>query len=363
MDRKLKQFEELDLRVVADLEHKKFFEIEDLNRFKDINFFIIKGKKNIGKTFSMISKMKEIAENNKKFVLLRISEGEAKTISREWNADTNIPFKIKANRIYYENKDCGQVAWVKNLQQQRSQQFNNYQAIFFDEFVAFSEKNYGGGAESEFLIVRNFIRFLIDVQRNKKDLKVFCFGNNDITVDIFTKYFRLPINKPLLKNKFAGILFWNLENFYQGADKTLGHKLAIFDYNLENYLQKNLSLENIEKLENYEKIDNSFVRLILILHKNFYKFSEFIYFDNENKASFLSSFSISNIEDLRKYSKIPKLALTLKDNLDNKDSIFWENEYLKLWLSSIFNLIKYEKLKFSDLKTKEIFENFIAIML
>lgn len=362
-----KEFKKVNLRVVKKFEGKKYFEIDDLlSTFPDLNFFVIKGKKNIGKTYSIIQKMEEIARRGKKFVLMRITEGEAKTVTKEWNADPNIPFKIKSKRIYYQKSkneiiDCGQVAWLKNLQSERSQQFNDYEVVFFDEFVPFQESVFGAGVESQILLARNFIRFIIDVQRSKKEIKVFCFGNNESALDIFAKLFRISLDHPIYINKEAGVLYWNLQDYYKGHDKTLGHKLAIFDADLEDYLASNRSFEDISKLANFNLIDKSITLFYFILDKKIYAFSEYLHHTQKNTLEQTNTFSISLApRDL--ILNIPIIALTNIDYMFNKQAILWGQEQLKTWANTLRLLIKFEFLKFSDFQIKNEFENFIAFL-
>lgn len=359
---KQKEFKKVDLRIIKKFEYKTYFEIDDLTTtFKDINFFIIKGKKNIGKTYSIIKKMEEIAKKGKKFVLMRITEGEAKTLSKEWNSDNNIPFKIKAKRIYYDGKDVGQIAWLKNLQNERSQQFNDYEVIFFDEFVPFSETVFGAGVESQILLARNFVRFAIDVQRSKKDIKIFCFGNNESALDIFAKFFRISLDHPIFINHEVGVLYWNLEHFYKGHSNTIGHKLAIFDADLEEYLASNNTFEDVSKLANFNVIDKSITLFYFILHKKVYKFSEYLHLTNTKHLQKTNTFSISLApKDL--ISNTPIIALTNIDYMYNKNAIQWKLEQLKIWASTIRLLIKFEHLKFSDFQIKNEFESFIAFL-
>lgn len=339
------EFKTVNIEKIKHLKNKKFFELKDLEAiFPDIDFFIVKGKKNIGKTYTMIERMKEVVAQGKQFLYIRITESEVKTTGKEWTSDPNIPFFVKANRIYDKEtkKDVGQMGYLKNLQRQRSLQYNNYSHIFFDEFVGFDVKVYGGQVDDDVKLVRQFIQLIMDVQRTKRNIKVFCFGNNNIQIDIFTKFFRLNYKDIIQIDKKAKVLFLNLQDYYVGGNDTLASRLSKYDQKINDYLIRNNSLEDLDKIVNYDKTNNGIIHLILLYNNNYYSFIETI---EKNK---LNKFYIITDTNKPSNNNIPLVALTKADNLQNKNSIFWPKPQYEVWIQNLANLIKFEKVKFTD---------------
>lgn len=304
-------FQIINERKIKHLSKKQWFELNDIRElYKGLNFYIIKGRKNIGKTYAILNEMEKIAKEGKKFILMRITEGEVKTLKSEWSNDTSIPFVFKGNRIYYINEnevkvDCGLIAHAKNLQSLRSLQYNDYVSVFFDEYVAFNEKVYGS---DDIAIARQFIQFIMDFQRNKnsESLEIWCFGNNNIPVDIFTKYFKLNINECVQVDLESKCIYVNLKNSYAGVKNSIAKGLAFYDKALDDYLLNNNTMVDVSKLTNYLKENESFIRFGFIYNGLCYlylqrgnKYKE----GKEKKIQLVNEYIIthSDFEDLKKH--------------------------------------------------------------
>lgn len=250
---KTSDFKPIPTSQMVDLKFKKWFEINDLlSKFPKGIFFIVKGKKNIGKTHSLKNLMITTAKAKKKFLFLRISEMEAKNLKNEWNADDKFPFSVRANEIFYtthkEKYSAGKIAWIKNLQALRSLTFQDYQYIFFDEFVAFSPENYRIDTT---ILAKNFIRLISDVLRNKQEIKIFCFGNNDIQHDFLSIYFNIDQRHPFVCDEQAGVYYFNFKDYYQGANQKMIKGFAKYNPDLVDFFDKNQSFENLDNISFY----------------------------------------------------------------------------------------------------------------
>lgn len=341
-------FEEISLDRLAHLKHKKYFELKDIREeFKNAKMFIIKGKKNIGKSYAMINEMKNIATSGGKFLFLRLTDGEVKSLSKEWTNDLTIPFSIKSNRIFYDNKDCGIIANANNLQSLRSLQYNNYKAIFFDEFVAFDRKYY---KPDKLSVARNFIRLVIDVQRAKKSIEIWCFGNNDEQIDLFTNFFKVSINSDINYDKNAEAVIINLRNLYNGIKISQGTKLAYYDRELDNYLKDNRTMKDISLLSAYLPKEQALVRYAFVLNKQYYLFIQKINIHKENGVEYAElskDFQITQAQK-QEVSGYKLLAFRHNDNVRNKESIMLSDNQINAIIQSWYVLIKIKKLTFTS---------------
>lgn len=349
MDKEFKSnFIELDIDKLRDLKHKKWFELNDMRKaFPDIHMFIIKGKKNIGKSYALLQEWENLAKQGKKFLFLRITEGEAKEFSKEISESTTNPFIIKANRIYYNGENCGLVSWVKNLQRTRSLQFEGYSTIFFDEYVAFDEKTYGS---NDLMLARNIVRLIMDVQRNKSDLEVWFLGNNDIQVDLFTKYFKLNIYSDIQVDYEASVAYINLRNLYEGVSKSLATGLAFYDKQLDNYLSNNNTMGDISLLSNYLAKDNSFIRYALVIDNTYYLYTQKAHKYNEKgveKVQLINEWIITHT-DKEEAIKHNILAFRNSDSLQDKKVVQLSGAQKDSFVELLFLQIKFGMLKFTD---------------
>ncbi|AAG01278.1 P46 [Mycoplasma phage P1] len=355
-------FKRGSLKKLKFMEKKQYFEISDIESLDpSMRFFIIKGKKNIGKTYALLERMKDLAQKGEKFLFLRISDSEVKFLANEWTNDVNNPFYVKANKIYVKQtkEHIGLISHIKNLQKLRSLQYNDYSHIFFDEFVAFDEKSYGSSdSNASLTLVRNFIRLIMDVQRAKEDIKIFCFGNNDIAVDIFSKYFRLSINEPYQVDNEAKITFINLRHYYQGVRSSYAKGLAFYDLVLDQYFSSNKTMEDITKLAVYDSLHNGVIRYNILLNDNYYTLVELLH-KTEDKLELTNSFVITNTSKPED-NKRPLIALTKKDYINDSNAVELIDLQKRVLIQQWSNLIKKHKLKFTDKVIEKNFINFLA---
>lgn len=340
-------FIELDIDKLRHLKHKKWFELKDMREaFPNINMFIIKGKKNIGKSYAILKEWEKLAQEKKKFLFLRITEGESKEFSKEISESPSNPFTIKANRIYYNGENCGIISWVKNLQRTRSLQFEGYSTIFFDEYIAFEEKTYG----NDLMLARNIVRLIMDVQRNKPDIEVWFLGNNDIQVDLFTKYFKLNIYSDIQVDYSASVVYVNLRNLYEGVSKSLATGLAYYDKQLDNYLTNNNTMGDISLLSNYLGKDNSFIRYAIVIDNIYYLYTQRAhkYIENKvGKVQLINEWVITHT-DKEEATKHVLLAFRNSDSVQSPKAIQLTGQQKDSFVELLFLQIKFGMLKFTD---------------
>lgn len=358
---KIKQGEE---KWVAHLKDEKFLNMNTIQLlFPWARVFIIKGRKNIGKTYTMIDAMTKIAQRRKKFLYLRITREEADNTSKEWSSDPNIPFYIKAKRFYYKPDeesdayDCGQVAYLKNLQSLRSQQFNDYEGIFFDEFVAFRENVYGAKAKDQLELAKNFILLITDVQRSKPDLMVWCFGNNNIPIDLFTQYFRADKDNVINYDEENKLVMLNFKDYFKGF-KTLGSGLAKYSYQLNDFFASNKSMVDVSRLANYDETHNGLLIYYLVLNGQIYPMIRQVMELEDKSVKVLDQYIITHLNGETNTS-LPFIALTDGDYVRHPQAIKWGRIQEVLQFSQWKEMIKRGLIKFTDTNIESEFIKFL----
>ncbi|MDI4568011.1 MAG: hypothetical protein E7Y34_02900, partial [Mycoplasma sp.] len=102
----------------------------------------------------------------------------------------------------------------KGLTALRSLQFSDYDTVILDEYVP-DPRDQNPEATKE--TIRAFIKMLLDIQREKPDLKVWLFGNANSYKDAFFDYFGLSYNVESAVDRKAGLLILNLREHYIGS--------------------------------------------------------------------------------------------------------------------------------------------------
>lgn len=361
---KIPRTEIMNDKLISHLKDDKFIDMNKIQRlFPWARFFVIKGKKNIGKTHSMLQAMEQIAKRKKKFLYLRITENEIRLTAKEWTTTASIPFNVKSRKITYidENNnsyDAGLMAYVKNLQTLRSLQYEDYEAIFFDEFVAFNEKSYGARDSAQLELAKQFIQLIIDVQRKKDDIMVWCFGNNNIAVDLFTKTFRADKDAVINYNKEAKFVILNLKDYFKGIENSLGNALAKYIPDLEEFLADNKSMQDLSRIANYNDTNSTILQFYTALNDNIYAFLYEVEQNTRDNSPRLSG-NIIITHVLERNEQIPIIALTDYDYMKWKDAIKWQYKHHYIQCCYWKDMIKSGAMKFTDNRIEQIFTNYL----
>lgn len=339
----------VDKKFIKDLEYKKYFELKDLERFKDAWCFFIKGKKGIGKTYSIINLFNKIDESETDlFCYLRTRREDLNRQKDSFARDDTNPFYVKGNTIYSKrnNRVVGILGYANNLGSLRSSSYKNFKYIIYDEYVEQLKSNYRNVED----FAKNFMKFCMDVYRDVKngkvsDLKVYCFGNNDIVYDPFTEYFKIDVKDVLFNwDKINGIVVANLSNYYVGMMKeSKAYGLAYYDDQLEEFLDCNKSYENISQMINYSQLDNGIIE-------------KFIFFD----YTYIAMTRLLNDKDkyafriyARPIDKIPIWCFESLDYIEDPNSVLLTDIQAIPFIIMLKDCIKYGKFKFASMTAKE----------
>ena len=344
--------------LIKFMKNKKYFEIKDLEVFKDCWCFFIKGKKGIGKSWSLIDLMNKVDQSDQaKMVYLRTRMEDLKMSAASFETNPRIPFTIK-NKLLISKKTgriCGIAAFANNLSSLRSQNYSDYKYIVYDEYVAQNPSDYKFRDQ----FANKFVRFVMDVYRDFRDekgvspLKVYCFGNDDIEYDPFTEYFRLDVHDTYLNwDRNIGVVAGNLRNYYQGMLKeSKAYGLAYYDEQMEQFLDANRSFENLTQMINYSETDGGIIE-------------KYLFFDGKMMAM------IRLIKEPDKFAfrlvhnpikGIPIWTFELTDDIQLKNSVLLNEFQLIPFINMLANGIKYGKYKFTNSIVKEKIEELIFL--
>lgn len=331
---------------IRHLKNKKYFEVDDLIKlFPKCWCFFIKGRKGIGKSYSLIKIFNEVCENQGwKVAYIRTRREDARSASASFEMNPEIPIYIKGGVIYSKenNEVKGRIFYANNLSEARSQYYNGYKYIIYDEYVEQNKSNYRNLDN----FARNFCKFIMDVYREneKQNLKVFCFGNDDIVYDPFTEYFGIDVVDTYFNYDYQNnILVGNLRNYYKGVledNKSIG--LAYYDNILMEFLTNNKSNENIDQMLNYSKAENA------IIEKYIYTNNKYIGFFRLLKEPETTALKICE----KSVKGIPIWCFDDISEMDNKDHVKLEPITYLPFLMGLKNLIKNGKVKYLNSNTK-----------
>lgn len=332
------------------LENKKFFELTDWTNHKlfknKIWCYFFKGKKGIGKSYSL-NKIFEEVDNSKdsKIMYVRTRRDDLLSAKIGWEENSDICFKIDGKTIISKKTGevKGRVAYANNLSSLRSGAYKNYKFLIYDEFVEYDIKNY----KNYQFFAQTFMKLILDINRDTEDLKVFCFGNNDILFDPFSEYFKIDVQNSKINADFEnGILFCNLENFYKGVvedKKSFG--LAFYDNKLIDFLRQNKNYEDLSLYANYSKSENAIV--------------ESYFFWNNKYIAFLHSLEDTKLYYLKIANKIieniPVFCLNEIDYVLCEKAVLLNRMQIAVEINKYQQLIKNRKLKFINSEVKADF--------
>lgn len=347
--------QKVDESFIKDLEKKKYFELKDLDRFKNAWCFFIKGKKGIGKTYSLMKLFNEIDKSDVDlFVYMRTRREDLLRQKESWIRDNSIPFYCKGNTIFSKKNDriCGILGYANNLGSLRSNSYKNFKYIIYDEYIEQLKTNYRNIDD----FAKNFMKFVMDVYRdvrngNVSDLKVYCFGNNDIIYDPITEYFKIDVKDVLFNwDKKLGIVVANLSNYYLGMMKdSKAYGLAYYDEQLEEFLDCNKSYENVSQMINYSELDKGIIEKYIFYNYTYIAFIRLI--NDKNKYAF----RIVN----KPIKGLPIWCFESLDYMEDVNSILLQERQIVPFIVMLRDNIKHGNFKFTSSKVKEIIQDLI----
>lgn len=336
--------------VIKDLKNKKYFELSDLDRFSNVWAFFIKGKKGIGKSYSLIKLMNEVdASDRDMMVYLRTRREDIKSVTQAWQDSDKYPFYIKSKALISKKtgRVCGIVGYANNLGSLRSGAYENYKYIVYDEYVEQIKSNY----KSIETFAQRYMKFIMDVYRDQNSIKCFAFGNDDITYDPFSEYFKIDVKDTYFNiDNYIGVLVGNLKDYYIGKLKdTKAYGLAYYDEGLQQFLDENKNEENLEQMINYSEMDGGFIE-------------KYIYYDRYYLAM------IRLKKDPNKFAfrvvktpidKIPIWTFEMLDYIQDTRSVLLKDFQSIPFINMLVECIKHNKYKFASSQAKELMEELI----
>lgn len=239
--------EEKQRRKHERLEKRLFKKFELANRGKDFvdidhvdalgveyDILLFTSVKNTGKNVGIIYKLfKKYYKQGKKVIFLRTSQTELTQSLEEYNNTPANPFmfanKRGSMRIFHKEtgEEVGICRDMKFCNKGSGGEYANYAAIFFDEFMSWSERQ-----EIKTTNLANWAAFISSVTRNKKEgIRIYCTGNltekNTQLLDFYGIYrddkLRYIIRSdPFNPENVCRILYINANNIYKGIKEQVG---------------------------------------------------------------------------------------------------------------------------------------------
>lgn len=336
---------------------KKYFELSDLMKNPYINEFIIayiiNSKKGIGKTYQMKKLMQQAEEEGVYFMFIRRIEPDIENQKIEWNeTDDSWPYFIKGKSIYRkEDKGfVGRVTTISTLYSETGLEFPNYKYIFFDEF-----KDKRGGTRYITKEFNKFVKFTADLQRNKPDIKIFMFSNDETKYDPYTEGLHIDPDNDYFIDLYAGVFYVNLRDKFKGAitNDTVAYRLAKYDKDLLNELDNNETVyDDSNNMIGYSKAKIDEIQYQFILNKKLYVFG-FNLKDN-----------IAIIRSINRYNRDPHIityAMTTNDYIAMENTI--QPQLLENMVRTWYNMMNKQMLFFCIYDDKVEIETFICKVL
>lgn len=174
---------------------------------QDCLFNFIISMRSAGKTIAMKNKMLDIAKKGKRFVYIRRNATETKSVAMKeffnklfllgYHNEYNGLIKFEKDCFTVENEVIGYVIPLSTSNNSRSMDFNDIDAIFFEEFVLMEDDKHKYLKDEVF----KFLELYSTIARDK-DIPVYFIGNN---IQLYNPYFIYFDLKPPV----TGIKKWN----------------------------------------------------------------------------------------------------------------------------------------------------------
>lgn len=287
---------------ISVFDNKKWFELADLEKIKEINqlinCYIINSKKGIGKTYQMRRKMEQAEIEGYKFMFVRRLKDDIAEQAEDWDdlaSSSDWPYIIAGRKIINKNtkKIVGRITTVSTLYNQTGKEFSDYKYVFFDEFK--DKRGIKRYIRGEF---KSFIKFLLDFQRSKKDIVVYMFSNDETRHDPYTVGLRIDASTDYFIDLEIGVFYINLKDKFVGAitEDTVGKRLAKYDDELTEELNENKTVYADENnIIDYSKGQIDEVNYQFYLNKRLYVFG----YNDKNNYVIIKSIRDSARDDTK----------------------------------------------------------------
>ena len=338
---------------------KKWFELNDLMLLEPINEFInvyiINSKKGIGKTYQMRLKFEQAESNGKYFVFVRRLKEDIKALRIEWEHWNNWPYFIRGSGIYRKDsqKYVGLILTVNTLYSWTGLEFDNYYSVFFDEFK--DKRGIGRYLDKEF---NKLCKFLLDVQRNKSELTLYMFSNDETKHDPYTIGLNIDPETDYYIDLNLGVFYVNLKDSFIGAinEDTSGFRLGQLDPDLMEELNNNDTVYQDEgNLIAPAKSKVEQVRYYFALNKKLYVYG--LAFDTPHGDIAV----IKSIQPRDRDGSVITYAMSTLDytNIDKTTRPTNLVNMVKPW----YNLLAHKRLWFNQYETKKEIERYLEQVL
>lgn len=371
----------------------QWFNLDDIINYSGVNkellikyicIWIINLKKNCGKTYWIINQTNELCEKcingyinnvdaNHKFVLLFRTDTILKARINEINLDDNYKYYIIGNKIFskgekkikitkngnekeiWDNRNIhvGFAFGLNSMDNYTGFQFHGVKKVFYDEYRSKRTLSYNQ-RESEF---RKFYIFLDNVQRDKNDLQVYLFGNNEDDADPIAEGFFIDKTTDYFIDLEGGVFYFNVD-FLKGATKEsrLANRLAKYSPSLKQFIEQNQATDTNKAIIPMNQFPEKEPWAFILVENIYYRIrynNDIYYIDsiddieyNEYKSlapsfCFLSTDSINN----KHLKQLPYDKLELFSKLYKHDKLlFWSindrTNWLRLFDMNLIKLIK-----------------------
>lgn len=348
---------------IEHLRNKKFFEFSDFDLpiFQGAWCFIIKAKKGMGKSYQANKEMQRIDEKEgAKMLYIRTRNIDLDSTATSFMTSDKIPFVIKGGKLYSKKTGDfkGRVGYANNLGNLRSQDYTGYETIIYDEFVEQTKENY----ENIDIFAYNFMLFIMDVNRDYQEgkvspIKVYILGNNNIKLDVFAKFFKLDTFGTRYQiDKDLGVVYANFGDFYEGMlQDTKAYGLSYYSTQMEDFLNSNISLENLSKYVNYSESQEGIIEYYLLYDK---KFIRVIRKYDKEKKKFTDNY-ILMMED-NEIMQIPIYCFTQIDNIEYDRAILLNKYQIATILETLKHGIKHKTYKMTDDSVGELIDEIVT---
>ncbi len=340
---------------------------------KYISIFIINLIKNCGKTYWIISETTKLLERtltlneakdniDSRFVLLFRTDTILKSRSAEINNDPRYPYYIVGNKIFSKgvkttkiNKNGNEVEiWMNRniligyafglnvVDHFTGFQFEGVYKVFYDEYRS-KRKLSRTQRDEEF---KKFYTFLDNVQRDKDDIKIYLFGNNEDDVDPIAEGFWIDKDTDYFIDLEAGVFYLNV-NAFKGAEKEsrLTTRLSKFSPTLSAYVSENKSSDMDKAMVPHSSWPKNEPWCYILVDGIYYEviFDKGIYYIQ----------AVDDYEYKAKQSYYLTFCFLTIDSIENKNA--YQLDIDKLIMFSKF--YKYDRIKFWSLNDRITWSN------
>lgn len=220
-----------------------WYSFENIDKLKCLFNFII-SMRSSGKTIAMKDKMLNIAKKHHRFVYIRRTATETKSVAMKeffnklfllgYHTEFNGLIKFEKDCFTVENEVIGYVIPLSTSNNSRSMDFINIDAIFFEEFVLMEDDKHKYLKDEVF----KFLELYSTIARDK-DIPVYFIGNNIQLYNPYFIYFDIkPPTHGLKKWHDMAVEIWQNKDLEIEKSKTRFGKLishtAYGDYSINN---------------------------------------------------------------------------------------------------------------------------------